>query len=72
MTELLEKAITEVFKLPASLQDAIAAMILDEIDDEQQWDIQFANTQDSLAKWAKKAQDDFKAGRVRKIGFDDL
>lgn len=34
MTELLEQAISRLKTLPASEQDAIAAMILEELEDE--------------------------------------
>lgn len=34
MTDLLEKAIAKLKSLPASEQDAIAAMILEELEDE--------------------------------------
>jgi hypothetical protein len=72
MTQLLEKAITEIYKLPATDQDAIATMILDELADEQRWDMTFARSQDKLAKLAEKVREDIKAGRVKKIGFDEL
>lgn len=72
MTQLLEKAITEVSKLPEEEQDAIATLILDEIIDEQQWDQQFARSQDCLSQMADKVRADIRAGRVRKMGFDDL
>ena len=35
MTRLLEKMLTEVYKLPHEKQDAIAAIILEELKDEQ-------------------------------------
>ncbi len=72
MTKLLEKALAEVHKLPATGQDAIAMMILDELADEQQWDIVFAQSQDNLSRMAEKAREDIKAGRVKKMGFDEL
>lgn len=72
MTQLLEKAIAEIYKLPATEQDAIAAMILDELADEQQWDMAFARSQDKLAKLAEKVREDIKAGQVREMGFDEL
>jgi hypothetical protein len=72
MTQLLEKAIAEISKLPTAEQDAIATMILDELADEQQWDMAFARSQDKLARLAEKVREDIKAGRVRKIGFDEL
>jgi hypothetical protein len=72
MTQLLEKAIAEIYKLPATDQDAIAAMILDELAEEQRWDMVFARSQDKLAKLAEKVREDIKAGRVMKMGFDEL
>ncbi len=37
MTQLLEKALNEVAKLPASEQDAVAAILLEELASEQRW-----------------------------------
>lgn len=46
MTELLQKAISELEKLPVIEQDSIAARILAEIEDEQKWKAQFKATSD--------------------------
>ena len=46
MTTLLQRAVAEVEKLPAEDQDAIAARLLAEVDDERQWDARFASTTD--------------------------
>jgi hypothetical protein len=70
MTTLLEKALAEVAKLDPEAQDAIAALILEELDDEQRWDTTFAATQLQLAKLAEKVREDIRAGRVHKIGRD--
>ena len=72
MTQLLEKALTEVYKLPPEKQDVIAAVILEELEDEQRWDDAFAASQDKLSKLAEKVRADIKAGRVKKMGFDEL
>jgi hypothetical protein len=72
MTGLLEKAIAALEKLPPENQDAIAAVILEEVLDEQQWDASFARSQDALAELAAKARADIAAGRVRPMGFDEL
>jgi hypothetical protein len=72
MTQLLEKAIIEIHKLGPERQDAMAALILDEIADEQKWDNAFARSQDQLAQLARKARADRLAGRLRKTGFGDL
>lgn len=71
MTQLLEKAVTKVSKLTAAEQNVIATMILDELAEEEQWDIAFAQSQDKLAKLAEKVREDIKMGRVKKMGFDE-
>ena len=72
MTQLLEKALIAVYKLPTEKQDAIAAVILEELEDEQQWDETFAASQGELAQLAQKVRADIKAGHVTKMGFDEL
>ena len=72
MTQLLEQAIAELNKLPAPDQDALAALILAEINDERRWETAFANSQDQLATMADKVRDDIRAGRVRDLGIDEL
>jgi len=46
MTDLLQEAITEIEKLPAEEQDAIATRILAEVADEQVWASLFHATTD--------------------------
>lgn len=72
MTQLLEKALNEVYKLPAPDQDALATLIMDELIDEQKWALAFASSQDKLAQLAQKVRADIAAGRVREMGFDEL
>lgn len=72
MTQLLEKALTEVYKLPSEKQDAIAAIILEELEDEQRWDKAFAESQDKVVQLARKVRAAIKAGRIKKIGIDEL
>jgi hypothetical protein len=72
MTQLLEQMIAEVRKLNPEEQDAIAALIMEELDDERQWDKAFAATQPQLAKLAEKVRADIAAGRVRDVGIDEL
>ena len=72
MTQLLEKALIAVYKLPPEKQDAIAAVILEELEDEQQWAEAFAASQDKLAQLAQKVRADIKTGHVTKMGFDEL
>lgn len=68
MTQLLERAIAEAGKLPDSEQDAIAALILEQIADDRAWDEAFDRSQDPLAKLADKVREEIAAGRVRRLG----
>jgi hypothetical protein len=67
MTKLLEKALEEVAKLPASEQDAVAAILLEELASEQRWAESFAKSQDKLAKLAEEAIAEYKAGRTKPL-----
>jgi len=53
-----------VSKLPPETQDAIAARMLMELEDERRWDEAFAGSQDKLARMADKAMEEFKAGKT--------
>jgi hypothetical protein len=72
MTRLLEQAIAQLQKLPDSEQDAIAAIILEELADERAWDESFAKSQQQLGRLAAKVREDIRKGRVRDIGIDEL
>lgn len=53
MTKLLERAVAEASRLPEETQDALAARILGEIEDERVWDRAFAGTTDE--QWDRLA-----------------
>jgi hypothetical protein len=53
MTELLQQAIAQIQQLPPEQQDAIAARLLSELQDEQKWDTRFAATTDD--QWDRMA-----------------
>jgi hypothetical protein len=72
MTQLLQQALQAVQKLQPEQQDAIAALILDELADDQRWDEAFGRSQDQLARLADKARADIAAGRIVNKGFDEL
>ena len=64
MVMLLEKAISEVSKLPVRQQETIASIILEEIASEKRWDNQFACSQEALAKLADEALVEFNEGKT--------
>jgi hypothetical protein len=67
MTELLEKVISKLKTLPTNEQDAIATMILDELEDERRWDESFARSPDLLAKLAAEAMTEYRAGKTQEL-----
>jgi hypothetical protein len=67
MTQLLEKALKEVAKLPAAEQDAVAAILLEELASEQRWGESFAKSQAQLSKLAEKALAEYNAGRTKPL-----
>lgn len=64
MTKLLEKAFTKISKLPDISQDAIATIMLEELEDEQRWETSFVNSQDVLSKLALKVKMDIIKGQM--------
>ncbi len=72
MTELLERAVKRVRALPDGEQDAIATLILEELEDGARWDKTFARTQDALAKLAAEALAEDRAGKTEVLDPDKL
>jgi hypothetical protein len=72
MTELLARAIARLQTLPESEQDAIAAMILEEIEDDRRWDESFARSPNLLAKLAASAMAEYRAGRTQELDPETL
>ncbi len=72
MTQLLQQALSQVSKLSDSDQDAIAAVILAELADEERWQESFAQSREQLEQLANRARSEIAAGRVRNVGMDEL
>lgn len=72
MTELLEQVIAKLKTLPASEQDVIAAMILEELDSERRWDESFERSEDILAKLAAEAMIEYRAGKTQELDPETL
>ena len=71
-TQLLEKAFAEAAKLSAREQDALAALLMDEIAADKEWDEAFARSQDALAELADAALAEHKKGETRPLDVDAL
>lgn len=72
MTKLLERAVKKIEALPDREQDAIAALILEELEDETRWDNTFARTQEALARLAAEAMAEDRAGKTEALDPDRL
>ena len=62
----------QMHKFHAEKQTAITQLVLDELADEKLWDQAFGASQDKLAKLAAKVRQDIQAGRVKRMGIDEL
>jgi len=67
MTQLLDKAIAAVATLPEPEQDALAAILLEEIASERRWLESFAKSQDALAKLVEAALAEHAAGHTKPL-----
>ncbi len=72
MTELLEQAIARLKNLPSDEQNAIAAMILEELEDDQRWDESFARSPNLLANLAAEAMTEYRAGKTQELDPEAL
>ncbi len=71
MTELLEKAISEVKRLSEVDQDAIAQLILEELEDERRWDAAFTKSPELLEQLLAEAETEDRAGLTRECKPDE-
>jgi hypothetical protein len=72
MTERLEQAIARLKTLPIDKQDAIATLILEELEDDQRWDESFARSPDLLANLAAEAMAEYRAGKTQELDPETL
>ena len=72
MTKLLSKVLKEAEKLSPELQDEIASQLLEDIENEIQWQATLDQPQDKLNALAKKALEQSRAASTKKGGFDEL
>lgn len=72
MTELLRKAFEEASKLPPQDQDALASVLLVEIEGEQEWDGALSETQDELGSLADAALAEHRSGKTATLDPEKL
>ena len=67
MTRALDTAIARITTLPPDEQDRIAQWLLDELNDEDRWTEQFANSRDSLSRLADEARSERETGKATQL-----
>ena len=67
MTQALNSAVAEATKLRPDEQDAIAAIVLEEITSEKRWSQSFAKSEGILDAMATEALAEFRAGKTKPI-----
>lgn len=72
MTEKLDKAVAQAKQLPSEQQDALAAIIIEEIEDEARWDDAFAKSHDMLSRLASEAEQEDRTGQSKELNPDEL
>jgi hypothetical protein len=72
MTALLEQAISRIQQLPEDEQNAMAEIILAELEDESHWDSAFAKSHGLLERMAAEAEEEDRAGITRELDPDKL
>ncbi len=72
MTELLQRAIAKLNDLPEDEQDAVATIILEEIEDELKWEQSFSHSSVLLAQLAASAMSEYQAGKTQELDPETL
>jgi hypothetical protein len=72
MTKLLAEAFEKASELPENLQDELARELLQDLAGEALWDQTLAESAEAVDKLAEQALKEHRAGRTRKMGFDEL
>jgi hypothetical protein len=72
MSELFDFAIQKVQSLPEAEKNVIAAIIIEELEDETRWKQSFSRSEDALAKLAIEAMQEDRNGETEKLDPDFL
>ncbi len=72
MTTLLTEAFKKASTLPDKIQDQLAQEMITEIEWENRWDKSLTESGDKLDLLAEKALYEYKSGKTKEMGFDEL
>jgi len=70
MTKLLKDAFDRASRLPEAEQDALAAILIAEMEDEKRWQEAFRRGEAKLTQLGEEALEEFRAGRTTPLDFD--
>lgn len=71
MNKMLEQAIAAVSALPEEAQEAIACLMLEEMEAERGWDERLAKSEGKLAELARQAKARHAAGKTTPLAFPE-
>lgn len=71
MNKMLERAIAEAARLPEEEQEAIACLMLEEMEAERGWDERFAKSENTLAELARRAKAQHARGETTPLAFPE-
>lgn len=72
MTKLLAEAFERASELPEELQDEVARQLLEELAWEAKWDRTLIDSGEAIDQMAAEALKEYRAGKTREMGFDEL
>ena len=72
MTKLLEEAFDRAASLPEEDQNALAALILEEIESERRWEELFEESHDQLAALGDEALKEHREDKTERLDPEDL
>lgn len=72
MTELLKKVLARIQRLPPERQDELATWLMQEIEDNDQWETSFAASEDMLEAMANEALKEHAEGKTKPLDMTAL
>ena len=72
MTKLLQKAFELARSLPDKEQDALAALVIDEMGSDRRWQEAFDSSADALDRLADEALAEYRAGKTLPLDPDKM
>lgn len=72
MTHLLQEAFSKASKLSVLEQNALARLVLAELESEKRWDKAFSESEQALEKLAAEALGEHKRGKTKILKLENL